>query len=102
MKLPKGTIEKSKDVTGYQRFYFILFSMVVSGSFLSGYSVKTFYFGLVYGLSSIVRVAFVFGTWQGFIYEITEPMPIIKIFEAVYMYRFEQDLYKEEECYRMI
>ena len=27
---------------------------------------------------------------------------IIKVMEACYMYRFEQDLYNEEECYRIV
>lgn len=76
--------------------------MMVSGSFLAGFSVKTFYLGVAYAASAGVRTAFVFGTWIGFVYEITEPMPIIKLFEACYMYRFEQDLYEEENTYRMI
>lgn len=86
----------------FTRFNFTLFSMFVSGSFLAGYSVKSFYMLVAYGTSGMVRTAFIFGTWKGFVYEITDSMALIKIFEAVYMYRFEQDLYNEEECYRMI
>lgn len=63
--------------------------MFVSGSFLAGFSVKTFYLAVAYGASGSVRTAFIFGTWKGFIYEITDPMAIIKVFEACYMYRFE-------------
>lgn len=86
----------------YTRFNFTLFSMFVSGSFLAGFSVKTFYLTVAYVLSGTVRVSFIFGTWKGFIYEITDPMAIIKVMEACYMYRFEQDLYNEEECYRIV
>jgi hypothetical protein len=86
----------------YTRFNFTLFSMFVSGSFLAGFSVKTFYLAVAYGLSGTVRVSFIFGTWKGFIYEITDPMAIIKVMEACYMYRFEQDLYNEEETYRIV
>jgi len=86
----------------YARFNFTLFSMFVSGSFLAGFSVKTFYLTVAYVLSGTVRVSFIFGTWKGFIYEITDPMAIIKVMEACYMYRFEQDLYNEEECYRIV
>lgn len=73
----------------YTRFNFTLFSMFVSGSFLAGFSVKSFYLIVAYGLSGTVRVSFIFGTWKGFVYEITEPAPIIKVIEACYMYRFE-------------
>jgi hypothetical protein len=86
----------------YTRFNLTIFSMLVSGSFLAGFSVKSFYLVVVYGLSGTVRVAFIFGTWKGFIYEVTDSMALIKVFEACYMYRFEQDLYNEEECYRII
>ena len=68
----------------YTRFNFTLFSMFVSGSFLAGFSVKTFYLAVAYGLSGTVRVSFIFGTWKGFIYEITDPMAIIKVMEACY------------------
>lgn len=63
--------------------------MFVSGSFLAGYSVKSFYILIAYGLSGTVRLTFIFGTWKGFVYEITHPEPIIKVMEACYMYRFE-------------
>ena len=76
--------------------------MLVSGSFLAGYSIKTFYVSVAYVASGTVRTIFVFSTWCGFIFEITDPTPIIKLFEACYMYRFEQDLHNEEECYRMV
>lgn len=73
----------------FTRFNFVLFSMFVSGSFLAGYSVKSFYVLIAYGLSGTVRISFIFGTWKGFIYEITDPMAMIKVMEACYVYRFE-------------
>jgi len=39
---------------------------------------------------------------MAFLYEVTDPMPIIKLIEAVYMRRHEEDLVGEEECYRML
>lgn len=94
--------DKMKDKQGYTRFSFTLFSMLVSSSFLSGYSVTTFYLGITYMTSGIIRGIALFNTWMGFQYEITHPQPIEKVCEACYLYRFEQDLYKEEECYRML
>lgn len=81
--------EKIKNRDLYTRFNFTLFSMFVSGSFLAGFSVKSFYMLVAYGASGGVRAAFIFGTWKGFIYEVTDSMALIKVFEAVYMYRFE-------------
>lgn len=81
--------KKFEEKSLYTRFNFTLFSMFVSGSFLAGFSVKTFYVAVAYGASGPVRLAFIFGTWKGFVYEITDPMAIIKVMEACYMYRFE-------------
>lgn len=76
--------------------------MFVSGSFLAGFSVKTFYIAIAYGTSGTVRIILIFYSYTAFLYEITDPMPIIKVIEACYMYRFEQDLYNEEESYRIV
>jgi len=98
----KSADQKLKDRSLYTRLNFTIFSMFVSGSFLAGFSVKSFYLVITMSVSGAVRAAFIFGTWKGFIYEVTDSMAIIKVFEACYMYRFEQDLYNEEECYRII
>lgn len=95
-------VDKVNDRNLYTRFSFTLFSMFVSGSFLAGYSVKSFYIIVAYGLSGTVRLSLLFGTWKGFLYEITHPDPLIKVIEACYLYRFDQDLYNEEETYRML
>ena len=98
----KSADQKLKDRSLYTRLNFTIFTMFVSGSFLAGFSVKSFYLVITMSVSGGVRAAFIFGTWKGFIYEVTDSMAIIKVFEACYMYRFEQDLYNEEECYRII
>lgn len=76
--------------------------MLVSGSFLAGFSIKTFYTGVVLLAGSSIRPAFLYGTWRGWVYECTHPDAIIKLIEAVYMYRHEEDLTGEEETYRML
>jgi len=76
--------------------------MFVSGSFLAGFNVTTFYSTIVVVIGFQIRAIFIYGTWRGFIYEITHPDAIIKVVEACYMFRHEQELYKEEESYRII
>lgn len=73
----------------YTRFNITLFNMIVSGSFLAGYSVTTFYLLVAYALSGPIRGIAVFNTWMGIQYEIVDPKPIEKLCEACYMYRFE-------------
>lgn len=88
--------------TGWTRFQFTIFSMLVSGSFLAGFSVKTFYTGVVLIAGSSIRPIFLFGTWRGWIYECTHPDALIKLIESVYMHRHEEDLTGEEETYRIL
>lgn len=76
--------------------------MLVSSSFLSGFSVKSFYTGIVLIAGSSIRPIFLFGTWRGWIYECTHTDAVIKLIESVYMYRHEEDLTGEEEAYRML
>ena len=109
IKLNESTHQKTKKVNTpdetkkpFTRFNFTLFSMLVSGSFLAGFSVKTFYIVVAYGAATPVRLALIFSTFKGFAMEVTDPMAIIRCIEACYMYRFENDLYNEEECYRMV
>jgi len=79
-----------------------LFSVLVSSSLLAAYSPATFYMSIVYLAGGIIRPIFIFSTWKGWIYEVTNPDPIIKLIEGVYMKRHEEDLAGEEECYRML
>lgn len=102
-QLTHNKIRPKKDVKKiFTRFSFTLFSMYVSGSFLASFNVTTFYTTLVLMIGGQIRLIFIYGTWRGFIYEITHPDAIIKVVEACYMFRHEQELYKEEESYRMI
>lgn len=91
-----------KDSKVWGRLTFTLFSMFVSSSIFASYSVGAFYTIFLYGLAPTVRFNFLFGSWKGILYEITDSRVLIRIFEACYMYRQEQDLYHEEESYRMI
>lgn len=79
-----------------------LFSVLVSASLLAAWSPTTFYGGIVYAASAVIRPALIFGTWTGWIYECTNPDPIIKVVEACYMKRHEEDFVGEEEAYRML
>lgn len=79
-----------------------IFSMRVPIGFIAGFSPMTFYVILVYGLASQVRVALLFSTWAGYTYELTKPEAMLKLIEACYMMRHEENLIAEEECYRML
>mmetsp|Transcript_16165 Transcript_16165/g.27346 ORF Transcript_16165/g.27346 Transcript_16165/m.27346 type:complete len:148 (-) Transcript_16165:61-504(-) len=76
--------------------------MLVSSSFLASYNPSTFYSTIVLVLSSFIRPVFIFGSWKGWIYECTNPDAIIKLIEACYIRRHEEDLVQEEEMYRML
>lgn len=79
-----------------------LFSVLVSSSLLAAYSPTTFYGTIVYLAGTTIRPIFLFGTWKGWIYECTNPDAIIKLIEACYQKRHEEDLVGEEEAYRML
>jgi len=69
-----------------------LFSVLVSSSLLAAYSPATFYGAIVYWAGTAIRPIFIYRTWKGWIYECTNPDPIIKVVEACYMKRHEEDL----------
>ena len=81
---------------------FTMFSFTISTSFLAAYSFITFFTGVVYLLAGYVRPAFIINSWMASLYELTSPESIIKIIEAVYIHRHEQNLRAEEETYRML
>ena len=81
---------------------FILLSLMVPSSFLAGYNPTTFYSGIVYLAATPLRGIFIFYTYTAYQYELTNPDPIVKIIEACYMYRHEENLIAEEESYRML
>jgi len=49
-----------------------------------------------------VRIALIYSTYTAWMYEITHPDAIIKLIEACYVKRHEEDLVGEEETYRML
>lgn len=81
---------------------FVLFSMKVATGFIAAYTPTTFYLVFAYGLAATVRVTFLWSTWSGYTYEVTSPEPMMKLVECCYMMRHEENLVKEEECYRML
>lgn len=76
--------------------------MIVSSSFFSGYSVKAFYTGFVILLAPTIKAQLLMYTFMAWQYETTETLALIKLIEAVYIRRHEEDLIGEEECYRML
>lgn len=76
--------------------------MLVSTSFFASYSILTFYTVFLFALGPSLRTALWENTWDSWHFQLTDGLTMIKLFEAVYMYRHEQDLYREEETYRMI
>jgi len=86
----------------WERVKFTLFSMMVSASLFAAYNVTTFYTGVVLVVSTMLRPNLIFSTFMGFLYETTHPDAIIKLIEACYMKRHEEDLIGEEETYRML
>ena len=49
-----------------------------------------------------MRIALIYSTYTAWMYEITHPDAIIKLIEACYVKRHEEDLVGEEETYRML
>ena len=86
----------------WTRLKFTLFSMMVSASFFASYSVTTFYTGVTVVVAGLLRPNLIYSTYMGFLYETTTPDAAIKLVEACYMKRHEEDLIGEEETYRML
>ena len=63
---------------------------------------SSFYIVCVFGLSSLIRMIFITEYWQGKFVETTHSMPLIKLCEACYLFRHEEDLVREDETYRLI
>lgn len=104
-----GTTEKSKadqrqnkHADNWGRVRFVLLSMMVSGPVFAGYNITTFYVSVVLVAGNALRPNFLFNFWKGLSYEQIDPDAFIKLIEACYMKRHEEDLIGEEETYRMI
>jgi len=76
--------------------------MVVSNSFLAGYSMQGFYFLVIMGISGLLTPICMFYTYTGWLYELTHGMVFLKLIDAVYMGRHERNLNYEEETWRML
>lgn len=94
-------ISDDGDVT-WVRVSFTLFSMLASSGAFAGYSVTTFYAGVVLVLGTTIRSALINDFWKAWQYETTMPDAIIKLCEAVVLHRQEVNPTGEEECYRML
>lgn len=86
----------------WKRLTFTVLSMIVSSSFFSGYSVKAFYTGFVILVAPQIKINLLMYTYMAWQYETTHTDALIKLIEAVYIHRHEEDLIGEEECYRML
>jgi hypothetical protein len=100
-KDPKHSFDINRHVT-YRRVSFLLFSMLVSSSFLASYSLMTFYIGVVYVLGSTLRTMLIWPSYKSFVYEAVETDAVLKLVDYVYNRRYEEDLTGEEEGYRML
>lgn len=98
----KRTDNRNFHSEGWGRLHATLFSLMVSASFLATYSPSTFYAGIALVAGGQFRILFIINTFMASLFEITESKGIIKLFEAVYIHRHEQNLRDEEEVYRMI
>jgi predicted DNA-binding transcriptional regulator len=81
---------------------FVLFNVLVSSSILAGMSPIVFYSSITLMVGTLMRPILIFGTWKGFVYEVTSPETIIKLVEKCYLARHEENLVEEEEAYRML
>ena len=70
--------------------------MLLVTSVLAAYSPLTFFGGIVVIAASTLKGIFVLMWADANLYECTHNMPLIKLCEAVYMYRHEEDLINEE------
>jgi|ERR1719272_160201 len=80
----------------------MLFSMLVSSSFLASYSLITFYAGVVFVLGSTIRSMIIWPSYKSFMYEAVETDSVLRLVDYVYNRRYEEDLVGEEEGYRML
>ena len=81
---------------------FVIFSMLIVTGFIAGSSPTGFLGGIVYVAYVTIKPIFMLVWADANLYEGTHHMPLIKLCEAVYMYRHEEDLVNEESTYRMI
>ena len=76
--------------------------MYIVTGFIAGSSPTGFISGTVMILYALIKPALILIWGDANIWEGTHHMPLIKLCEAVYMYRHEEDLVNEELTYRLI
>ena len=86
----------------WKRVTFMLFSMLVSSSFLASYSITTFYIAVVYVAGSTFRQMFIWPSYKSFMWEAVETDAVLRLIDAIIMKRHEEDIAGEEETYRML
>lgn len=100
--LAQASLRRYDNEVIWDRLKFTLFSMMVSASVLASYSVTTFYTGVTIAVATLLRPMLITSTYMAFLWETTHPDAVIKLVEACYMKRHEEDLIGEEETYRML
>lgn len=81
---------------------FTVFSQLTSIGFLQGYSIMTFYTGIVVLMGSMFRPILMSYTCRAFVFEATYPDPILRLCESVHLARYQRDLMGEEQNYRLL
>ena len=95
-------MKKERKFSSWESIKLILFSMLVSTSFLATYTPETFYTLVVMVTATTFRPVLIYSTWCSIVWECTNPNPIIKIIEACYLHRHEENLIAEEEAYSLL
>lgn len=87
-QIVREQIEKDKEDWGnhhWTRIQVVLFSLLVSSSFLSAYTPGSFYTLVLVTLSAAVRPIFIYFNWMAFVYEATKTDAVIKLVEGIVM-----------------
>ena len=97
--LHKGDIDKQ---VVFSRVSFILFSMLISSSFLASMSVTGFYITIVLVLGLNLRTIIIWPSYKAAFYEAVETDAILRLVDYVNIRRYEGDIVGEEEGYRLL
>ena len=81
---------------------FITFSQEIGVGMIQGYSVLTFYTGVILIMGMYLRPVFIFWSNRAFIYEMTYPDPMLRLCESVHLMRHQENLKEEEVNYRTL
>lgn len=81
---------------------FIVFSQQIAVGFIQGYSILTFYTGIILIFGMYMRPIYIFLTQRAYIYEVNYPDAILRLCESVHLMRHQEDLRNEEINYRIL